>query len=54
MKKYRLIYLTKKNDTLREEIYEAYHIRDARKVAAYKLATTSHNNLHRIMVRRLY
>jgi len=54
MKKYRLIYLTKKNDTLREEINEAYDIKEARKIAAYKLATTSHNDLHRIMVRRVY
>jgi hypothetical protein len=54
MKKYRLIYLTKKNDTLREEIREYYDIRDARKAAAIKLANSNLNDLHRIMVRRLY
>lgn len=54
MKKYRLIYLTKKNDTLWEERIEAFSIRDARQIAALKLATTSHNELHKIIVRRFY
>ena len=54
MKKYRLIYLTKKNDTLKEEIREYFDIRDARKAATVKLANSNLNDLHRIMVRRLY
>lgn len=54
MKKYRLIYLTKKNDTLREEINEAFDIKEARKIAAIKLASSNLNDLHRIMVRRVY
>ena len=54
MKTYRLIYLTKENDILREEIRKAYDIKEARKIAAFKLATTSLNDLHRIMVRRVY
>lgn len=54
MKKYKLIYLTKKNDTLLEEIREYYDIRDARKAAAIKLDNSNLNDVHRIMVRRVY
>lgn len=54
MKTYRLIYLTKRGDTLREETIQAFNIKDARKIAAYKLATTSHNELKRILTRRVY
>ena len=54
MKKYKLIYLTKRNDTLREEIREYFNIKDARKAAAVKLANSTLNDLHRIMVRRIY
>lgn len=54
MKKYRLIYLTKKNDTLRKEINEAYNIKVARKIAAIKLANSNLNDLHRMVVKRIY
>lgn len=53
MKTYRLIYLTKKNDTLREEIREYYDIKDARKAAAVKLANSNLNDLVKIKVRRV-
>lgn len=53
-RKYRLIYLTKRDDVLREEITAQFCIKDARRLADYRLATTSHNDLHRIMVRRIY
>lgn len=53
-RKYRLIYLTKRDDVLSEEIREYYDIKDARKAAAVKLASSNLNDLHRIMVRRIY
>lgn len=54
MKTYKLIYLTKGNDTLKEEINQAFDIKDARKIAAIKLANSNLNDLHRIVVKRLY
>lgn len=53
MKTYKLIYMTKENDVLREEITEQFCIKDARKVASIKLATTSHNDLCRIIVKKV-
>lgn len=53
MKTYRLIYMTKQNDVLCEETTEQFSIKDARKVAAIKLATTSHNDLCRIIVKKV-
>lgn len=50
MKTYRLIYLTKENDTLREEIGEYFDIKDARKAAAVKLANSNLNDLVKIKV----
>lgn len=52
MKTYRLIYLTKENDTLREEIGEYFDIKDARKAAAVKLANSNLNDLVKIKVRK--
>ena len=53
MKTYRLIYLTKENDTLREEIGEYFDIKDARKAAAVKLANSNLNDLVKIKVMRV-
>ena len=44
----------KKYNTLLEEIREYYDIRDARKAAAIKLDNSNLNDVHRIMVRRVY
>lgn len=54
MKKYKLIYLTKQNDILLEEMGVYFNISDARRAASAKMATSTINDLHKIAVRRVY
>ena len=51
-KYYRFLYLTDRKDVIREEVRGCYDIKEARKIASHLVATTSHNDLHRIEVRR--
>lgn len=54
LKDYELIYQDKQGNELMKKYYECFNLKEATKTAKYLLATTSMNDLHKIVVRRIY